>query len=64
MEQRLWIVSRQVGVPERLRVLKREVCVLDCGVWGKKERKQEAKRGSDKLGEDERVKRLEVLMCL
>ena len=45
-------------------MLKREVCVLDCGVWGKKERKQEAKRGSDKLGEDERVKRLEVLMCL
>lgn len=48
----------------RLRVLKREVCVLDCVVWGKKERKQEAKRRSDKLGEDERVKRLEVLMCL
>ena len=45
-------------------MLKREVCVLDCGLWGKKERKQEAKRGSDKLGEDERVKRLEALMCL
>lgn len=38
----------------RLRVLKGEVCVLDCGIWGKKERKQEAKRGTDKLGEDER----------
>jgi len=24
----------------RLRVLKREVCVLDGGIWGKKERKQ------------------------
>lgn len=28
----------------RLRVLQREVCVLDCGIGGKKERKQEAKR--------------------
>lgn len=35
-------------------MLKGEVCVLDCGIWGKKERKQEAKRGTDKLGEDER----------
>lgn len=70
LEQRIWSISRQVWCfqsdeeTRKLKVLKRvKSCVLACGIWAKQERKREVKRRTDKLGEDERFKRLEVLMC-